>query len=96
MIIDTINAITLLVSLYALIGITVGAAFVARAVDRLDHSAIGAGLMFRLAIFPAAAALWPVTLRLMANANAGALRHHGTAGGRPDTGEHHRSTGGTR
>ncbi len=96
MIIYTVNAITMLVSLYTLIGVVVGAAFVARSVDRLDHSAIRAGLMFRMAIFPAAASLWPVTLRLMAGANAGAARHRGIAGERPDTGEHQRSTGGTR
>ncbi len=96
MTIDTVNVITLLVSLYAVIGVAVGVAFVMRVVNRVDSSATGAGLMFRLTILPAAAALWPVTLRLVARASASPAPHavagqeHGTV--RPAA----QDTGGTR
>lgn len=39
--------------------------FVLRGVDRLDAAARGAGFLFRLFLFPGAAALWPLLLMRM-------------------------------
>jgi hypothetical protein len=51
-------------TVYALAGVAFALAFVTRGVARVDPHAEGAGLGFRLLIFPAAAALWPVLCKL--------------------------------
>jgi hypothetical protein len=52
---------TLLIALaYVLCGLAVGVPFVLRGVDRVDASAQGASLGFRLLILPGTVALWPL------------------------------------
>ncbi len=45
---------------YAALGLVFALCFVTRGVERLDPSAKGAGVGFRLLILPGAAALWPL------------------------------------
>ena len=45
---------------YSLCGLAVGVPFVLRGVDRVDASARGASVGFRLLILPGTAALWPL------------------------------------
>lgn len=47
---------------YAAAGVVFAIAFVARGVSRIDDQAKGAGIGFRLLIFPGVAALWPLLL----------------------------------
>ena len=47
---------------YAAAGVVFGIAFVVRGVSRVDEHAAGAGLGFRLIVFPGVAALWPFLL----------------------------------
>ena len=47
---------------YAAAGVVFAIVFVARGVSRVDEHAAGAGLGFRLIIFPGVAALWPFLL----------------------------------
>jgi hypothetical protein len=49
-------------AVYAIIGLLFALPFSARGAERLDPSAKGAGLGFRLLIVPGAAALWPLLL----------------------------------
>lgn len=65
---DLANVIVWAGLAYALVGVVVGAAFVARGVARVDHSAKGAPLGFRLMILPGAAALWPWVMAKWARA----------------------------
>ena len=46
-------------TLYAAVGVVFAIAFVARGISRIDTRAEGAGLAFRLIVFPGIAALWP-------------------------------------
>jgi hypothetical protein len=50
------------VTLYAAVGTVFAIAFVAWGVSHVDTHAEGAGLGFRLMIFPGVAALWPLLL----------------------------------
>jgi hypothetical protein len=45
---------------YLLCGLAVGVPFVLRGVDRVDASAKGASLSFRLLILPGTVTLWPL------------------------------------
>jgi hypothetical protein len=45
---------------YSLCGLAVGVPFVLRGVDRVDASARGASIGFRLIILPGTVALWPI------------------------------------
>ena len=47
---------------YTAIGVVFALAFVVAGVGRVDAGAKGAGVLFRVLIVPAAAALWPVML----------------------------------
>jgi hypothetical protein len=47
---------------YAATGVVFAIVFVARGVSRVDEHAAGAGLGFRLIVFPGVAALWPFLL----------------------------------
>jgi hypothetical protein len=49
-------------TLYAALGVLFAIAFVARGISRIDTHAEGAGLAFRLIVFPGVVALWPVLL----------------------------------
>jgi len=49
-------------TLYAAVGVVFAIAFVARGITRIDAHAEGAGLAFRLIVFPGIAALWPLLL----------------------------------
>ena len=49
-------------TLYAALGVVFAMAFVARGISRIDTHAEGAGLAFRLIVFPGVVALWPVLL----------------------------------
>lgn len=51
------------ITLYALVGAMFAVAFVARGIDRIDQTARGSGVAFRLIVIPGAAALWPLLLR---------------------------------
>ncbi len=48
---------------YAAAGTLFAIAFVSRGVQKVDEQARGAGLLFRLFIFPGSAAFWPLLLR---------------------------------
>lgn len=50
-------------SLYALLGVFFGLAFVSVGVKRIDSQAIGSGIGFRMLIFPGSVAFWPLLLR---------------------------------
>jgi len=50
-------------AVYAVLGLLFALASVTRGIGRIDHAAQGAPIGFRLIIFPASAALWPVLLR---------------------------------
>jgi len=58
-----INIALTLLAAYALIGLPIGIAFVARGVTRIDAVAVGSSLRFRLLILPGSIALWPIMLR---------------------------------
>lgn len=47
---------------YTLLGIAFACAFILRGAKAIDHAAADAGLGFKLIIFPASAALWPLLL----------------------------------
>ena len=49
-------------TLYGAAGFVFAITFLARAVSRLDRQAAGAGLGFRLMIFPGVTVLWPLLL----------------------------------
>ena len=53
---------------YLLCGTAVGLPFVLRGVDRVDASARGTTLGFRLLILPGSVALWPLVLTKWMNA----------------------------
>jgi hypothetical protein len=55
---------------YAAVGFVFAIAFLARGVSRIDGQAAGAGLGFRLMIFPGVAALWPLLLKRWIRARA--------------------------
>ena len=50
-------------SLYALLGVLFAFAFVSVGVKRIDSQAVGAGIAFRILIFPGTVAFWPLLLR---------------------------------
>jgi hypothetical protein len=49
--------------LYGIAGLFFAIAFATTGVKRIDSQAIGSGVAFRVLIFPASAALWPLLLR---------------------------------
>jgi hypothetical protein len=58
------QAFVFLLSIYGGLGAVFAIGFVTAGAGRVDSSARGAGLGFRLLIFPGTAALWPLLLRL--------------------------------
>jgi hypothetical protein len=54
------NLIVWLVGIYAFIGLLFGLLFVTWGVSRIDPSARGAGVGFRLMVLPGVMALWPL------------------------------------
>lgn len=50
-------------TVYAVVGLIFGLAFVLRGVERVDPAARGASIGFRLLILPGCAALWPYLAR---------------------------------
>lgn len=60
--IETAEMIWRLAGAYLGVGALFAVYFVGRGVDLLDGAAKGSGLMFRLLLFPGAAALWPILL----------------------------------
>lgn len=63
-VVSVVEAILIASAGYAIVGGVVGLVFVIAGVSRVDHAARGKGapLPFRIIIWPAAAALWPVVL----------------------------------
>ena len=57
-----VNAILMIVGLYALIGLLVGLAFALRGVGRVDPAARDSPFVFRLVILPGCVGLWPFIL----------------------------------
>jgi hypothetical protein len=57
------EAFVMVLGAYALAGLIFAAAFVIAGVQRIDAQAHGAGVGFRLLIFPGVAAFWPFLLR---------------------------------
>ncbi len=51
-----------LLGIYAASGVLFAAWFVSSAIQRMDEAAVGAGIAFRLLMFPGVAALWPYLL----------------------------------
>ena len=49
--------------LYAAIGGLFSVAFVWRGISKVDSQARGSGILFRLLVFPGAAAFWPLLTR---------------------------------
>ena len=66
-------AVVTVLGVYVVAGVLFAAVFVARGIERIDAAAVGAGIGFRLIVFPGAAALWPVLLR-----RSIAVRRHST------------------
>lgn len=64
--------VAVVLAAYAGIGVVFAAAFVARGAARIDHGANDAPLGFRVLIFPASAALWPLLLLRMRRADGAA------------------------
>jgi hypothetical protein len=64
-------------AVYVAIGVVFAAFFVTRLVARIDHLADGATVGFRLLIFPASAALWPMLARRVwsAHPDRGPVEH---------------------
>lgn len=63
---DFAHALVLLVELYLGLGLVFGLVFAWRLVERVDPSAHGGTLGFRILILPGCAALWPwLVLRLV-------------------------------
>ena len=62
---DTIWAqwIVMALGVYAGVGLVLAIPFVAFGVSRVDRSAHGAPILFRLLILPGAVALWPIVAR---------------------------------
>jgi hypothetical protein len=54
------EVILVLGAVYVICGLAVGVPFVLRGVDRVDASAKGASIGFRLLILPGTVALWPL------------------------------------
>ncbi len=52
-----------LLYVYAALGVLFALMFVFFGVQKVDHQAEGTGILFRLLIFPASAALWPLLLK---------------------------------
>lgn len=52
-----------LLAAYLGVGIVFAVAFVTRGVGKVDAAAMGSSIAFRLLIFPASTALWPLMLR---------------------------------
>ena len=55
--------LVLIVAGYAILGLLFAGPFLVRGVTRLDPTARGTSLAFRLAILPGTVALWPVLAR---------------------------------
>ena len=51
-----------LFGIYAATGVLFAAWFVSSGIQRMDEAALGAGIAFRLLMFPGVAALWPYLL----------------------------------
>jgi len=49
--------------IYAAIGFLFSLAFIAAGISRVDPQAMGAGIFFRLLVFPGCVAFWPLLLR---------------------------------
>jgi len=60
--VQTIAAILEGAAAYAALGVVFALVFLAAGLNRIDHGAKGAGLLFRLMIVPGLIALWPVML----------------------------------
>lgn len=57
------NLIVWLIAIYAFIGLLFGLPFVTWGVSRIDPSAKGSGVGFRLMVLPGVMALWPIMAR---------------------------------
>lgn len=57
------NSIVWLTTIYGIIGFLFGLPFVTWGVQRIDPSAKGAGIGFRLIVLPGAMAFWPLLAR---------------------------------
>ena len=60
--VETVGLILSGVAVYAAVGAAFALAFLTLGLARVDHGAIGAGIMFRLLIVPGLIALWPLML----------------------------------
>jgi hypothetical protein len=60
--IETVTMVLSGLALYVVAGFVFALAFVNTGIGRIDPSARGSGVAFRLAILPGAIALWPVML----------------------------------
>ena len=56
------QVILFVVGAYGAVGVIFAVAFVTFGVERVDHSAKGAGFVFRALIVPGTAVLWPAML----------------------------------
>jgi len=76
---ETAEVIVTTVGAYLAVGVLVAATFVAFGAGRIDAAASGAGVWFRIAVFPGCVGLWPVVLGRW------------LSGRRINTGDHHRA-----
>jgi len=60
------KALVIALEAYTLLGALFAVAFVATGVHRIDPTARGAGVAFRLLIFPGSMAFWPMLLLRLA------------------------------
>jgi hypothetical protein len=70
------RALVAVLAAWVAIGVLVATAFVARGAARVDREAHGGTLGFKLLIFPACVALWPLLLFRWRRANGEAPREH--------------------
>lgn len=63
-----VKIILLLGLTYLLAGVVFALIFLAKGIEKVDTSARGSGIGFRLIIFPGTVALWPVLLNKWMNA----------------------------
>lgn len=83
---DVARVILLTGAAYVGLGLAFAVAFVSRGIVRLDPTAAGAPLQFRLIILPGVVALWPWLLRRW-------IRSGGNSSPSQDAGVHERGAG---
>ncbi|MBI1337865.1 MAG: hypothetical protein GC164_13015 [Phycisphaera sp.] len=72
----TADFIVLIITLYAVAGVIVALPLVLKGITKIDPTAEGSTWGFRVVIFPACVALWPMMLTRWARARPGSVESH--------------------